>query len=73
MRVAARVMVFAALATVVVGMAGGQQPGGGFGKGKGGANDYFGLVNNGQVKAELKITDDQAAKLPAAGVMHPPV
>src|SRR5207253_4024652 len=38
-----------------------------FGKGKGGT-DYFGLVNNGQVRAELKLTDEQKAKLPAAAL-----
>jgi hypothetical protein len=59
-------IVFVALATVAVGMAGGQPPFGGFGK-KGG-NDYFSLANNPQVKAELKLTDEQAAKLPAAAL-----
>jgi hypothetical protein len=59
---------FATLAAVVVSMAGAQPPfGGGFGKGKGG-NDYFSLVNNGQVRAELKVSDEQAAKLPAAAL-----
>ncbi len=41
------------------------QPGAGFGK-KG--NDYFSLIQNGQVKGELKITDEQLAKLPAAAL-----
>jgi Spy/CpxP family protein refolding chaperone len=67
MRAVGRLIAFATLAAVAVGMASGQPPGGGFGKGKGG-NDYFGLVNNGQIRAELKLTDDQLAKLPAAAV-----
>jgi hypothetical protein len=67
MRAFGRLMVVASLAMVVVGMAGGQQPFGGFGKGKGG-NDYFSLAQNGQVKEELKLTDEQIAKLPAAAL-----
>ena len=67
MRAYGRLIVFAAVAMVGVGIAGGQPPfGGGFGK-KGG-NDYFSLANNPQVKAELKLTDEQAAKLPAAAL-----
>src|SRR5690242_16850258 len=62
-----RMIVFAAVAAVAVGIAGGQPPFGGFGKG-GKGNDYFGLVNNGQVRAELKITEAQAAKLPDAAL-----
>jgi hypothetical protein len=60
-----RMIVFAAVAAVAVGIAGGQPPFGGF-KGKG--TDYFGLVNNGQVRAELKLTDEQTAKLPVAAL-----
>jgi Spy/CpxP family protein refolding chaperone len=41
------------------------QPGG---FGKKGPNDYFSLVQNGQVKDELKITDEQLAKLPPAAL-----
>jgi hypothetical protein len=67
MRAYGRLIVFAAVAMVGVGIAGGQPPfGGGFGK-KGG-NDYFSLANNPQVKAELKLTDEQAAKLPVAAL-----
>jgi hypothetical protein len=64
-----RLIAFGIAAALFVGMAGGQQFGGkgGFGKGGGGkANDYFSLANNAQVKTELKISDDQAAKLPDA-------
>jgi hypothetical protein len=39
----------------------------GFG-GKKGGGDYFTLVQNPQVKGDLKITDDQIAKLPAAAL-----
>jgi len=68
MRTYGRLMMLAAFAIVAVGMAGGQQPFGfGFGKGKG-AGDYFTLVNNGQVRSEIKLTDEQAAKLPAAAL-----
>ena len=69
MRGSTRLIAFAVFAVVVVGFAGGQQPGG-FGKGgfgKGGF-DYFGLANNRQVREEIKLTDAQAAKLPAAAL-----
>jgi hypothetical protein len=66
MRAYGRMMVVLTLAVVVAGMAGGQPPPG-F-KGKGGANDYFSLAQNNQVKAELKVTDAQAAKMPAAAL-----
>src|SRR5437870_414506 len=39
------------------------------GKGKGGQDsDHMALFQNPQVRAELKVTDDQLAKLPAASV-----
>jgi hypothetical protein len=68
MRTQSRLIAFAVVAVVAVGFAGGQQPfGGGFGKGKGGF-DYFSLANNKQVRGEIKLTDEQAAKLPAAAL-----
>lgn len=67
MRTYGRLMMLAAFAVFAVGMAG-AQPFGGFGKGKGAAGDYFTLVNNGQIRGELKLTDEQAAKLPAAAL-----
>jgi putative membrane-bound dehydrogenase-like protein len=49
-----------------------QPPGGGFGKGKGGKGakgaDHMTLFQNPQVRAELKITEDQLADLPAASL-----
>src|ERR1700733_15196335 len=42
------------------------QPGGGFGQKKG--QDPFTLVQNPQVKGELKLTEQQADKLPAAAM-----
>jgi hypothetical protein len=70
MRRLGKLILFMSLAFVLVGFTESQQPGGGFGgKGKGGgANDYFSLLNNPQVKGELKVTDEQAAKVPAAGL-----
>jgi hypothetical protein len=69
MRNIGKLMLFMSLAFILVGFTESQQPGGFGGKGKGGgANDYFSLVNNPQVKGELKITDEQAAKVPAAGL-----
>src|SRR5436853_24137 len=68
MRTYGRLMMLGAFAIFAVGMAGGQQPFGGFGKGKGAAVDYFTLVNNGQVRSEIKLTDEQVAKLPAAAL-----
>jgi Spy/CpxP family protein refolding chaperone len=68
MRAPATLIAFATVSLIVVNMAGGQPPpGGGFGKGKGG-NDYFSLANNGRIRAELKLTNEQAAKLPAAAL-----
>jgi len=43
----------------------GQQKGGGFGGGGGGGGNVLTLVNNKDVKKELNITDEQAAKIPA--------
>jgi len=69
MRNLGKLILFSSLALIVAAVAESQQPGGFGGKGKGGAaNDYFGLVANPQVKGELKITDEQAAKVPAAGL-----
>jgi type 1 glutamine amidotransferase len=46
-----------------------QPKGGPGGKGKGGPDtSYIGLFQNPQVRAELKLTDDQLAKLPAASL-----
>jgi len=67
MRVPARLIGFAMIA-VVVSVASAQFGGfGGFGKG-GAKGDYFNLVNNGQVRAEIKLTEEQVAKLPAAAL-----
>jgi Spy/CpxP family protein refolding chaperone len=69
MRVVGRSMVALAAAFVVVGLVGGQQPGGrgGFGGGKGGGNqDAYTLLRLDQVKKELAITDEQVEKIPAA-------
>ena len=68
MRNLGKLILFLSLALIVAAVAESQQPGGFGGKGKGGANDYFSLVGNPQVKGELKITDEQAAKVPAAGL-----
>ena len=68
MRAFGRMILFVAFATLLAGMVGGQQPfKGGFGKGKG-INDYFSLVNNFQVRGEIKLTEEQAAKLPDAAL-----
>jgi hypothetical protein len=59
--------VVAVVAVAVAAVAGGRSPaqlGGFFAKGKG--SDYFGLVQNPQVREELKLTDAQVEKLPAA-------
>jgi len=58
------------LTTAAISMAASAKPpfGGGFGFGKGKGQDYFGLVQNPQVKAELKITDAQMDKLPAVAL-----
>jgi hypothetical protein len=67
MRVPGRLIAFAAIGLVLVGTAGGQQFGGfGFGGKKG--TSYSTLAANAQVREELKITNDQVAKLPAAEV-----
>src|SRR6516165_5591941 len=66
MRACGKLIFLVAVGVVAVGVVGGQGPGG-FGKGKGGG-DYFSLANNGQVKAELKLTEEQIAKLPAAAL-----
>jgi hypothetical protein len=70
MRPIGKLFVFASLALVAGSFAVAQppfQPGGGlFGKGKGG--DYFTLLQNGQIKDELKISQQQVDKLPAAAL-----
>jgi Spy/CpxP family protein refolding chaperone len=68
MRAFAKLFVIAVAALVAAGMAGSQPPfGGGFGKANKGG-DYFNLLQNGQIKEELKVTDQQAEKLPAAAL-----
>jgi Spy/CpxP family protein refolding chaperone len=69
MRAFGKMFALASLALAAASMAVGQppfQPGGFFGKGKGG--DYFTLLQNGQIKDELKITNQQVEKLPAAAL-----
>jgi hypothetical protein len=69
MRKFGSLILFAALAVVAISLAEAQQGGfgkGGFGKGVGVGQNYFTLVNNPQVKSEVKITDEQVAKFPAA-------
>jgi hypothetical protein len=52
-----------------LGFAKGAAKGGGFGKGKAGQpNDAMTLFQNPQVRAELKVTDEQLARLPAASL-----
>jgi hypothetical protein len=68
MRTFGNLILLTAIAFRVVGMAESQPPGGFGSRGPGGRIDYFGLVNNSQVKGELKITQEQAAKIPAAGL-----
>lgn len=66
MQVQARLIGFAVVVTAV-GIASAQFGGfGGFGKGTKG--DYFTLVNNPGVRNEIKITEAQIAKLPAAAI-----
>src|SRR4051812_23841639 len=65
MRVPARLIGFAIVATIV-GIASAQF--GGFGGGGKGKGDYFNLVNTPQVRAEIKLTEAQIAKLPAAAL-----
>jgi len=70
MRPFGKLFVFASLALAAASLTVGQaqfQPGGGFfGKGKGGG--YFTLLENGQIKDELKITSQQVEKLHAAAL-----
>jgi hypothetical protein len=70
MRTFGNLILLTAMAFLVVGMAESQPPPGGFGgRGRGGrGNDYFSLVNNARVKGELKITPEQSAKVPGAGL-----
>jgi hypothetical protein len=69
MRAVGRSLAALAAAFVVVGLVGGQQPGG-FGKGgKGGGGaglDAYALLRIDQVKKELGVTDEQMEKIPAA-------
>ncbi len=63
-----KVMIAVLLAFGVLELAGmAQQPGGGFGGfggfGKGGQSDPIALLRNQQIKKELKITDEQSAKI----------
>jgi hypothetical protein len=55
-----------AAASMAVGQAPAPQPGGFFGKGKG--QNYFSLLDNPQIKDELKVTKEQADKLPPAAL-----
>src|SRR4051794_26088041 len=66
MRLQARLIGFAVVATAV-GIASAQF-GGGFGGFGGAKGDYFTLVNNKGVRNEIKLTDAQIAKLPAAAL-----
>jgi hypothetical protein len=67
MRVIGQSLVALAGAFVVVGLVGGQQPGGFGGKGGGGGNqDAVSLLRLEQVKKELGITEEQVEKIPAA-------
>lgn len=72
MRVFGKMFVVATCAMAAISMVAGQPPGGGFGqpqfgKGKGGVgNDYWTLLKNVSVKDELKLSEQQAEKLPAA-------
>jgi len=67
MRAWIRILTIVAVAVAGATLAGGQQPfQPGFGKGKGG--DYFTLLQNAQIKGELKVTDQQTEKLPAAAL-----
>src|SRR4051794_28969184 len=75
MRLVGRSLVALAVAFLVVGLVGGQQPGGkgkkggfgggGFGKG-GGAQDAYTLLKSDQVKKELGVTEAQVEKIPEA-------
>src|SRR6516162_1535293 len=70
MRVCGKLFILVSLAVTTVSMVAGQPPGGGQqpgfgGKGKGGKGiDLMTLLNNGSVKDELKLTDQQLEKLP---------
>jgi hypothetical protein len=70
MRLGGKLLFITVLALAVSSLVSGQPPAGkgpGFaGKGKGKGNDYMSLLNNGSIKEELKLTDQQAEKLPAA-------
>src|SRR5947209_6362670 len=70
MRVVGGSLAALAAAFMVVGLVGGQQPGGfgGFGKGGfgGAAQDAASLIKNAQVKKELNLTDEQEQKIPGA-------
>jgi hypothetical protein len=70
MRAVGRSLAALAAAFVVVGLVGGQQPGGFGGKGGkgfGGATlDAYALLRIDQVKKELGVTDEQVEKIPAA-------
>ena len=67
MRVQARLIGFAVVATTV-GIASAQFGGGFGGFGGGAKGDYFALVNQKGVRNEIKLTDAQIAKLPAAAL-----
>jgi len=72
MRSFPKLFIFVSLATAVASMVAGQPPGGGQppgpgGKGKGAkGTDLMTLLNNGSVKNELKLTDQQLEQLPPA-------
>ena len=73
MRVVGRSLMALAAAFLVVGLVGGQQPGGGKGKGgfggfggKGAAMDAATLIKLDQVKKELGVTEEQVEKIPSA-------
>src|SRR5262245_45601344 len=66
MKTAGRVMLLMAGAVLVAGLTTAQQPGGFPFGGKGGPPNPATLILNPNVKKDLKLTDEQAEKLPAA-------
>jgi hypothetical protein len=66
MRWQVKVMVLAVLGFVTVGLSTAQQPFGGFGGFTKGPSGPAALIQNESVKKELRLTDEQAAKIPDA-------